>query len=80
VLQCLEYYTGCKADTIEDDYKVTEDPLSMDRANLVDLAGTLRHGIKNYNSGASLSVDDIDDVSVGDIVQTVSDRIRGSAT
>lgn len=73
---CIVFYTGFE-DPIEDDFKILEDPLNMDPANLVDLAGTLRHGVKNYNPAATVLAEDLDDETVGSIVALVTSRIGG---
>lgn len=77
VRETIQFYSGFPASDMEDDQKLLETPIEIDPASLVDLAGTLRHGVKNYNPNETVLVSDLDDETVGGITDTVTTRIRG---
>lgn len=77
VRQTMAFYSGYPEGKIEDAHTLLEPPLEIDAASLVDLAGTLRHGVKNYNANETVLVADVDDETVGGITATVTTRIRG---
>lgn len=78
VRETLAFYSGYPVAQIDDDQKLVDPPLEIDPKSLVDVAGTLRHGVKNYNPGATILVSDLEDQSVGDITALVVKRIQGA--
>lgn len=73
----LAFYSGYPAAQIDDDQTLVDPPLEIDAKSLVDVAGTLRHGVKNYNPRQTVLLADIEDQSVGDITAMIVKRIQG---
>ena len=78
VRETIQFYSGYPAEDMEDDQELLKRPIEIDPASLVDLAGTLRHGVKYYNPNETVLVSDVDDETVGGITATVTTRIRGT--
>ncbi len=77
VLATIAFYSGYPAAQINDGQTLVDPPLEIDPKSLVDVAGTLRHGVKNYNPDETILLSDIEDLSVGDITAMVIKRIQG---
>jgi hypothetical protein len=74
-LQCIGFYANFSWEKIKPDWDLEGAELGLEWPNLVDLAGTLRHGVQNFHPDRTLLAEELEGASVAATIDVVTQRI-----